>query len=212
MVFAPLSIGLTVSGSLKVGEVCDVYPWPHRTLHNTGQTSIVLLGLLIPSTTPTLHISEGCWLADSVCYQATYYRLNWHNRIVYSAYSHPIVVIFQTIRFVPYLWDETRINQYLHCGSTVQIYTVTVYTLRNLAQSQESTTFSRVFYQGVNLLLPLCFPAWWWSPCSRRSRTCGGCWRGTAQSGCPPACPGSSCTSIAVYHQPGWKHKVLAKS
>ena len=117
------------------------------------------------------------------------------------------VEIFHTIGFVPYLWDETRINQYLHCGSTVQIYTVTVYTLRNLAQSQESTTFSLVFYQGVNLLLPLCFPAWWWSPCSRRSRTCGGCWRGTAQSGCPPACPGSSCTSIAGSHQPGWKHQ-----
>ena len=57
------------------------------------------------------------------------------------------------------------------------------------------------------VLLPLCFPAWWWSPCSRRSRTCGGCWRGTAQSGCPPACPGSSCTSIAGSHQPGWKHQ-----
>ena len=57
-----------MSGSLKVVEVCDVYPWPHRTLHNTGQTSIVLLGLLIPSTTPTLHIhqKDADWQTRSV--------------------------------------------------------------------------------------------------------------------------------------------------
>ena len=64
------------SGSYKVGEVCTSGSNLLSTLHKTGSTSIVLVlpRLLIPWTTPTLHISDGCRLPDSGCNQAAHHR------------------------------------------------------------------------------------------------------------------------------------------
>ena len=50
-------ISLVVSSSFKLSEVCTFgQNLTDCTLHNTGQTCIVLLRLLIPETTQTLHI------------------------------------------------------------------------------------------------------------------------------------------------------------
>ena len=81
------------SGSYKVGEVCTSGSNLLSTLHKTGSTSIVLVmpRLLIPWTTPTLHISDGCRLPDSGCNQAAHHRQkNWYSRIVLIAVPHMV--------------------------------------------------------------------------------------------------------------------------
>ena len=125
-----------------------VYLWPHS--HNTIPAKLVLC-------------CSGCWSrvwhrpyiyqmdADSGCNQATHYRqeLPPTNTVelcmVLKAIPYYGTNVMEVDMFIPdnnglcFIFLRQDQNQSVLGESTVQVYTI--YTIRNLAQSKESTTF-----------------------------------------------------------------------